>query len=430
MFRQQQTELGGVVTSSDKQTLSKRLKELEDDLDRYLAFEYGINQSNIRDIKEFEKRFTQWRGSHQPFHWFIEFYGIMKDGGFDVIIGNPPYVEYGKVKNDYKLQQGLYKTEPCANLYAFTYERCIQIVTQGGFIGLIIPVASVCTGRFSPLQDYFFQSGMTIISNFNDRPSKLFDGLEHSRLSIILHRRQPNSPQLFSSGYSKWTTEERSVLFSKLAFVDTTPFSASGAMAKIGNELEFRVLRKLLGDKLTTSVLIRQNGSSKLYFTRKLSYFVQVLDFIPTIIDSDGNKRDPSELKILSFDLKNISLAILSLLNSNLFYWWTTCYSDCRNLNKREILNFRFDPDRSSPKLLAALQSLALKLMDDLMDHSEMRKMDFKSVGTLRIQCTIPRLSKGLIDEIDHVLAEHYGLTEEELDFIINYDIKYRMGLI
>ena len=36
--------------------------------------------------------------------------------------------------------------------------------------------------------------------------------------------------------------------------------------------------------------------------------------------------------------------------------------------------------------------------------------------------------SKSIIDEIDKVLAKHYGLTEEELDFIINYDIKYRMG--
>ena len=26
------------------------------------------------------------------------------------------------------------------------------------------------------------------------------------------------------------------------------------------------------------------------------------------------------------------------------------------------------------------------------------------------------------------VLARHYGFTDEELDFIINYDIKYRMG--
>ena len=26
------------------------------------------------------------------------------------------------------------------------------------------------------------------------------------------------------------------------------------------------------------------------------------------------------------------------------------------------------------------------------------------------------------------MLAAHYGFTDEELDFIINYDIKYRMG--
>jgi hypothetical protein len=36
--------------------------------------------------------------------------------------------------------------------------------------------------------------------------------------------------------------------------------------------------------------------------------------------------------------------------------------------------------------------------------------------------------SKPIIDEIDRVLADHYGLTSEDLEFIINYDIKYRMG--
>jgi hypothetical protein len=37
-------------------------------------------------------------------------------------------------------------------------------------------------------------------------------------------------------------------------------------------------------------------------------------------------------------------------------------------------------------------------------------------------------MSKPIIDEIDYVLAQYYGFTDEELDFIINYDIKYRMG--
>lgn len=36
--------------------------------------------------------------------------------------------------------------------------------------------------------------------------------------------------------------------------------------------------------------------------------------------------------------------------------------------------------------------------------------------------------SKPIIDEIDRTLATHYGFTDDELDFIINYDIKYRMG--
>ncbi len=30
--------------------------------------------------------------------------------------------------------------------------------------------------------------------------------------------------------------------------------------------------------------------------------------------------------------------------------------------------------------------------------------------------------------KIDTLLARHYGFTEEELDFILNYDIKYRLG--
>jgi len=32
------------------------------------------------------------------------------------------------------------------------------------------------------------------------------------------------------------------------------------------------------------------------------------------------------------------------------------------------------------------------------------------------------------MDDIDQVLAEHFRFSDEELDLIINYDIKYRMG--
>ena len=51
-----------------------------------------------------------------------------------------------------------------------------------------------------------------------------------------------------------------------------------------------------------------------------------------------------------------------------------------------------------------------------------------KSKGTAETQSFIINKSKPIIDQIDCLLAQHYGFTHEELDFIINYDIKYRMG--
>jgi hypothetical protein len=76
----------------------------------------------------------------------------------------------------------------------------------------------------------------------------------------------------------------------------------------------------------------------------------------------------------------------------------------------------------------ATLETLGAGLMADLQDRSEQRVMRF-SHDVLTVQHIYPKQSKAIIDEIDGRLAEHYGFTDEELDFIVNYDIKYRMGV-
>ena len=65
--------------------------------------------------------------------------------------------------------------------------------------------------------------------------------------------------------------------------------------------------------------------------------------------------------------------------------------------------------------------------MDDINKHSVMREYQY-TTGKVRYQEFYMRKSKSIIDKIDTFLALHYGFTQEELDFIINYDIKYRMG--
>jgi hypothetical protein len=77
---------------------------------------------------------------------------------------------------------------------------------------------------------------------------------------------------------------------------------------------------------------------------------------------------------------------------------------------------------------ISQLAKLSNNLMDDLQKTSIMQRTDFQQYGTFDIQIFQPRHSKPIIDKIDTLLAKHYGFTPEELDYIVNYDIKYRMG--
>ena len=61
--------------------------------------------------------------------------------------------------------------------------------------------------------------------------------------------------------------------------------------------------------------------------------------------------------------------------------------------------------------------------MVDLRVNSSNRTMRFRH-DMLTVQCIYPKASKSTIDDIDRLRGQHYGFTEEELDFIINYDIK------
>jgi len=64
----------------------------------------------------------------------------------------------------------------------------------------------------------------------------------------------------------------------------------------------------------------------------------------------------------------------------------------------------------------------------DLKNHAYRKECNYKATGKVIYDEFYPKYSKPIIDEIDRVLAKHYGVTDEELDFIINYDLKYRMG--
>ena len=54
---------------------------------------------------------------------------------------------------------------------------------------------------------------------------------------------------------------------------------------------------------------------------------------------------------------------------------------------------------------------------------------NYRTTGRVEYDEFYLKQSKSIIDEIDRVLAESHGLTDEEVDFILNYGVKYRIGI-
>src|SRR5260370_4656845 len=325
---------------------------------------------------------------------------------------------------NYKLMN--YTTLPTGNLFALTMERCASLLAPGGRFGMIVPASATCTDGYLPLQKILLEQSTLHISSFSDQRGKLFD-IPHPRLCIICYQKHQGLQRVFSTPYFKPEWKLREYLFQRLKFTEVTKEVRTGIIPRYGSQIEQRLHAKLHSQLQHLGDCLCKTGTHSLFVTRKLSWFVQVMPFIPQIIDEQSNIRKPSELKTLRFSSPEYADIAFVALNSNLFYWFLTTSSDCRNLNMREVLGLPLTIDEMTPIIRKELQKLAQLLTDELLVHSEMRRMRFKDTGELTIQCIFPGKSKPIIDEIDRVLAQHYGFTEEELDFIINYDVKYRM---
>jgi hypothetical protein len=404
-FRQCQIEGDGSVPVEHKLELWKRLKALEDELNRYLAAQYGKNPNN-----------QQWLKSHQPFHWFVEFYGIMKSGGFDVIIGNPPYVEYKDIKDDYQILG--YKTTDCSNIFAYVLEKCTRLSQSGSEVGMIIPLSAFSTDRMIPLINFLKNNSAQLsIANFSWRPGKLFDGA-NLQLSILLQKIGKICEGINTTRYLMWDSEARSELFSKVDYVHTDDKRLAGCIPKIGAIEAVSILKKLRSHKKEIADCFTRISNNKVYYRRGGLYWKVFVDFV----------TGSSEEKIINLINEIDKYTIIAALSSNLWWWYFTITSDCRHLGNRDIGTFPFDPRELSFVSQRALSDLGKAYVKDLKKNAVDAIRVYK--GKNSVECLSFRVnqSKKILDKIDQVLAKHYGFTDEELDFIINYDIKYRMG--
>jgi hypothetical protein len=391
--------------AAKKLELRHALHTLRLELDQYLAGEYGISTA-----ANYTQRYEQWRNKHQPFQWYAEFYGIVRQGGFDVIIGNPPYVMHSKIRHEYSIRD--YRTEPCGNLYAFVMERSLALLREHGRCGMILPIASVSTQGMCELQA-LYNTDAQWHSHYAVRPGKLFAGVDMN-LTISLFQKTNRAGRGFTTKYHRWSNgvnSERPYLFNTLTYICNPSFgNHANAFPKLGSQLEINILQRMLAHNHKLRQYVASSGAT-LYYHSGGRYWRKAL---PSQLSS--------HYKPITVQ-PDLSPVVFALLNSQLFYWYWISNSNCMDLVSREVLELPvFSLTNADVVRFAKLEQ---RLLSAYYESSTTRIRQGERINVEEINFDV-RQAKPVIDEIDSRLGDYYGFSGEELDFILNYDIKYR----
>ncbi len=413
-FRREQTRDGGKITADDKRILRGKLSKLNAELDRFLADEYGVPDKKAP--------FERWRATHQPFHWFVEFYGIMRNGGFNVIVGNPPFVEYPKVRPTYSVKA--LRTEACANLYGFIIERALVVSSSAGQIGVIAPISMISVSEAASIREVVREACRSIwYSSYAIRPAKLFEGVEQ-RLTICLGARQSGdavSARLFSTKYHQWYADERPTLLDRLSYVDVTTMASLDCVPRPPDPSMLSVFERIsrFGDSRVASHISKSAGNV-LFFHRTPGYWIRMMDFEPFFKSPTAN-RSIHHIRELHFADLRLAKFTGSIGSSSLYFMWFFAVGNCRNLTVGDVAGFPVG--KPADRVLDSCASLFAELMTSYQENSQI-----KSRGDTKFQEFDWKAAKPVVDRIDELLSAHYGLSELESDFIKNYDIKIRVG--
>jgi type I restriction-modification system DNA methylase subunit len=419
-------------------------------------------KSNLRknSITEFSELVANLE-ARTPFHWKVDFGTVFENEGFDVVVGNPPYIEDGKY-NDYELEviectkaekkKGkwkytneplLYSSKDCGNTHAYFIERSLKLLKDCGKFGFIVPVALVSTDRMSSIRDYVHSNSSKVsYYNFDDRPAKIFSGLEDCRSTVIIAKRGTGIQTVTTSKYHRWFTKGRTKFLKSLKTVTWKISTPRELVPKIGTSIEKEIMSKM--EKKSSQKKIadirKKKNETKIWYHNAPRYWIHshTDEYLPKVeyfnkADWNNEKnRNPfrvaesAQYKSLEFE-PPIAVIINGLLNSSLFYWWYIAWSDGRHLLAQHVNSFNINPDVFDKSLLDRLTPLLIALMEDY-EKNHYSKVNVRMGGyVIRLKEYKPRKSKSIIDQIDDIFAEHFGFTEKEKEFIKTFDLKFRI---
>ena len=138
----------------------------------------------------------------RPFDWQQEFRDIRARGGFDIVIGNPPYVGFHGFEEDKPYLRENYATARSRfDLYIPFVERAYQLLKPGGLFGFICPTNFMKRAHGQALRD-FLLTHTTILSVHDFQDQQAFEGPLNYTGVLVFRKSAPRSVHTlrYSSG--------------------------------------------------------------------------------------------------------------------------------------------------------------------------------------------------------------------------------------
>jgi len=403
-----------------------------------------------------------------PFDWQREFPDAMKSGGFDCVIGNPPYgADYSSNEKDFFQGKYVYKKGK-PETYIFFIERGIQILVKGGFLGYITPNAWLTNYYGIQLRRFLFTSSK--IDQIVDlEPTRVFEKAVVDTCILITTKNNQQKSTRKTEVFLG--TKDYQIKYQYGISQDIWEKDPEGVINLQSNPTDLVLINKIEQSGLTLESIVeysqgvipyktRDDGKANLYISKKqpnkkwlplfenanqvrryeidqptayinygnwlwcsrdIRFFIQpkILfhrlrkklpqQLVGTFDDSGAiNRHSLSNLISRTNISSQVLFAVLGIFNSKLANWWfVKRYGLLMEVGGFKVAKIPLPVNwEKEQDKLAALVEKILRLNKDKSICSEHDRFLFK------------RQMNATDIEIDRLVYKMYGLTEDEIKFI------------
>ena len=397
-------------------------------------------------------------GNTQFFLWHTWFYDVFSQGGFDIVIGNPPYVTYkGKQRveiDDIVLNQLITKYQSAEykiNSYALFIEHGINILKEKGTQAFIIPSTMLQNEYLKNIRKILIADNQLI--NIVSFGNKVFDAVTDSIISICRKGKYPSfmrfmrvNDLLFKAESFKeydpnvWNDSETKYV------IDTrTTTDDAGIFKKMENG------SLLLGDLYVVYVGIVANGIKKFLHDKpinitckkylqgkhidhyQIKYKSLYIEFVKSLLHSNTDESVYElKQKIL---VRKTGNTLIATLDDKQYYTDQSIYNIYRKkmssyndyvttaiLNSK-LMNYYFNRKLiTNADVFPYIKGVHLKAFP-LPNQVNMLGVEASIESAVKNILSIKRINpsadtSALESEIDHLVYQLYGLTDEEIAII------------